>query len=421
MTDLLAEARRLLRDQQDVAEREISVPLRISEALEQSEQIKSLSRRMNTPDPASTLLPTMQAATPHELRNYSLQRLFSCMAKDPTGKRESCLERELSQSLREDLKRVITVDHSGVLVPLQLSPRMDSGLDTRTGARGGYTIANRVEDIVTYLRSKSVVLRLGGTLLSGLSSQVSIPLQTSGSTATWASENPGADVAESDSRFGNISLQPRTLTCTTSYSRGLLGQSSADVEAFLRSYLASAHATALDAAAFTGKGNSGQPIGLLNEGNVPVVAIGADGGSPTGAILADMERVVGDASADLGMLGWATTPTMRYRLRQVPLFTNSSLPCWQGDEGQDQCLGFPAVVSKSIPQTLVKGNSSDCNLIVVGYWPALAFASWGVLEILADPYTKKKTGEIEITSHQLCDVVIRRTNAFCLCVDARNV
>jgi HK97 family phage major capsid protein len=242
-------------------------------------------------------------------------------------------------------------------------------------------------------------------------------LQTSGSSASWVAENPGSDVGESDSAFGNIQLQPRTLTATTSYSRDLLQQSSVDVEAFLRADLAAAHAAALDRAAFVGSGVSGEPLGLLNFSSVPVTAIGASGGAPTGAILASMEQSVADASADLGQLAWVTSPVMRYRLRQVPLFTNSSLPCWQGNE----LLGSPAEVTKSIPTALVKGGSSDCSLIVAGYFPSLSFASWGVLSLVVDPYTDKKRGQVQITSHQICDVVIRRPTAFALCADARNI
>lgn len=416
MADLLNEVERLRKDRESVAHREIELPMQLSEARAKSEQLRTLARTMGPADASSALLPSVQAWTAHERRNYSLQRLIMSLAKDPMGK-DGCPEREMSHAIAEDLH--LAPAHSGVYVPTSI--RMESGQDSRTGAAGGFTIARRVEDIVTYLRAKSVVLRMGGTLLSGLNSQVGIPLQTSGTTATWSSENPGSDIAQTDSVFGNITPTPRTLTASTAYSRGLLTQSSADVEAFLRSDLAASHAAALDSAAFIGKGTSGEPIGLQHLASVPVVAIGADGGAPTGAILADLERTVADYSADLGMLGWATSPTMRMKLRQVPLFTNSSIPCWTGDEGADQCLGSPAVVSKSLPQTLTKGNNSDCHMIVCGYFPALAFASWGVLEITVDPFTLKKRGMIEITSHQLCDVIIQRPTAFALCVDARNV
>ena len=416
--DLLQEVERLRRDRESVERRELELPLKISEARAESEQVRSLARSMGPADPSSSLLPSVAQWTAHERRNYSLQRLIQSMARDPMGKKESCAERELSHALREDLKRVGAVDHSGCYVPMRISM---SGLDTKTNAAGRYTVATRVEDIIEYLRAKSVCLRMGASLLSGLNSQVGIPLQSTGTSASWSSENPGADIAQSDSTFGNINLTPRTLTATTSYSRGLLQQSSPDIEAFLRSDLAAAHAVALDAAAFAGSGVSGQPVGLLHDSSVPVIPLGTDGDKPSGKALADMERSVADYSADLGMLGWATTPLMRYVLRQVPVFVNSSIPCWQCDEGLDQCLGSPAVVSKSLPTNLVKGGSSDCNMIVVGYFPALTFASWGVFEITVDPFTKKKQGMIEITSHQLCDVIIRRPTAFCLCVDARNV
>ena len=183
-------------------------------------------RRLNGVNAADPRLPAIQQASPHEIRNYSIQRLIQSLMRDPMRK-EPCLECDLGHAIAQDLKRAPGLD--GVHVPLQLSPRM-SGLDTKSGSAGGYTIANGIEDMVTILRAKSVVPKMGGTLLSGLSSGVGIPLQTTGSTAVWSLENPGSDIDATDSVFGNIQLQPRTLTCTTSYSRGLLQQSSADKE-----------------------------------------------------------------------------------------------------------------------------------------------------------------------------------------------
>ena len=55
-------------------------------------------------------------------------------------------------------------------------------------------------------------------------------------------------------------------------------------------------------------------------------------------------------------------------------------------------------------QNLVKGTSSDCHAIILGFWPSLVIGAFGVVEIIVDPYALKKQGQIEVTSFQLVDV-----------------
>jgi HK97 family phage major capsid protein len=368
-------------------------------------------------------LPSIKALSVHERKNYLLTNVVSDMLAYETKRAgsqaappDNSLGREISASLAKDLGMV--PPHGGIFVAMGIQA---AGVDTRTASGGGYTVGVQLQDIIGYLRAKSVCLRLGATLLSGLTSGAAIPLQSAGSTASWVSENPTTDAAQTDSSFGQLVLSARTLAATTSYSRQLLSQSSVDVEAFLREDLAAAHAAAIDSACFAGSGSNNQPTGLLSNASVPVIALGTNGLAPTAQALCSMEQSVADASADLGQLSWATTPGMRNKLRQVPMFTGATLPCWTGDEGADFLLGSPAVVSRSIPQTLTKGSSNDCHLIVCGYFPALAIGTWGVMELVVDPFAQRKRNVLEVTSYQLCDVAIRRPTAFALCADARNI
>ncbi len=404
-----------------------NINLALSERREAQKQARHLRAKVEAgANPA--VLPTLAALTPHERKNYSVRRLIESQLQN-RRKREFTpaantvplsLEHEIALALAQDL------EPSGILppvigasfIPLQIQA---SGLDTKTNAEGHYLVGDRILDPIEYLRNASVVLRLGAEMLSGLKGGVGIPVQSAASSASWVSENPGSDVAQTDSSFGQIRPAPKTLQSTTAYSRQLLSESSIDVERFLRRDLAQASAAGLDAGAINGTGTSGQPVGLLRVADTNSYAIGTDGGAPTGLALSSLEQMIADNNADLGPLGWATTPTMRNKLRQTPLFTNSTVPCWVSDEGVDYCLGQRAIVSRNIPQGLTKGVNNDAHAIVAGFWPAMAIAQWSVLAILPDEFAQKRRVLIEVTSYLLCDVAIRRPQCFGIIADARNV
>jgi len=366
-------------------------------------------------------LPTVKGLSPHELRQYSIRNLINAQLERNRKHafNDTCaplsMEEEISQSLGKDLGMLPPL--GGSFVPLILA----SGYDTKNNSSGAYMVATKLADLITVLRNKSIVLRLGAQLLDGVNSGIAVPVQATGSSASWVAENPGTDVSQSDSSFAQIVPHACTLQATTAYSRQFLSQSSLSVEQFLRDDLASATASALDLAAINGSGVSGVPLGLMNTSNVNTYAMGASGGAPTAAALMDLERQVADASADLGPLAWATTPTMRAKLRTVPLFTGATMPCWTTDEGIDQLLGQPAVVSRNVPQGLTKGGSNDCHAIICGDFSQMTIVQFGVLAIVADEFTSKKRNLVEITTHGMFDVVIRRVQSFGVISDARNV
>jgi HK97 family phage major capsid protein len=390
-------------------------------AREQRLARRNLRGQMEATVRPSSLPPTIASLSEHERKRYSLINAISTLEKKALQQGGSSgeplsLESEISMSLARDIGSV--PNNGGMFIPTRLRA---SGLDSKTNSSDAYSVTYVAEDIQTYLRQKSTVMRLGAITLSGLKSNVAIPVQSGASSATWVSENGGSDLGESDSSFAQLTLTPKTLQATTSFSRQLLAQSSADAEAFVRADLASAHASAIDQAAISGSGSQNQPLGLLNNSSVPIAALGQNGAAPTSASLIAQEQSVADFSADLGQLSWLTSPTMRSKLRVLPLFTGATIPCWDCDEGVDELLGRPAEVSRSVPQNLTKGTSNDCHAIILGYWPALCVGEWGVIEVLVDPYAQKRRGQLELTSYSMCDVICRRPVAFCLCLDARNV
>jgi hypothetical protein len=334
----------------------------------------------------------------------------------PTSKSPRTLVHEISNSLKAECPG--RSKFGGILVPYSLvaTPRM-SGLDTRSNGAGAYTVADRVDSLIEALAVQSSIMQLGATVLMGLRDNTLFAIEDSGSTGAWVSENPGSDVAASDSTFGQKKMSPKAYASTTSFSRQLLAQSSVGINNYVARRLMQAFANALDLAAINGPGVSNVPLGLLQTDGINIVSIGANGGTTTAAHLGEAERVQAGSNCPEVGTSWLTSPVMRERLRAVPTFVGATKAVWR----DGKLLDSPAAVSTHIPDTLTKGSSSDCSAIIRGYWPSLIVGEYGdsVVELIVDPYTAKRTGQIEVAAYSLVDVLCTRPSAFACIVDAR--
>jgi HK97 family phage major capsid protein len=226
------------------------------------------------------------------------------------------MEREISDAIGKGTGRPAR----GSYLPMRIKA---SGLDTKTGGTGGYTVQTEVRDLIALPRGKMSISKLGAQFLTDLEGNVSIPVQLTGATTSWVGQNPGSDVAESNASFGAKTLSPKTQQGTSRISRQLLQQGSPDLEAFVRNDLATGTALAIDAVAIGGTGTQFQPVGLLNSA-IGDVAIGANGAASTYDKIVELEDKVADANGDAGSLRLLTTPTMRTKLRKVEEISGSS-------------------------------------------------------------------------------------------------
>jgi HK97 family phage major capsid protein len=334
---------------------------------------------------------------------------FLCGDRSAAG-----IEVDISSEISQKLGK----QTSGLFIPTRLKA---AGMDTKTSAAGGYTVATEVRDLIELLRAKARVIQAGATLLSGLVGNLQFPRQATATTGAWVAQNSGVDVTDNDSTFSALAMSPKTYQATTSFSRQFLAQSTIDAEGLVRNDLAYAHALAIDLAALNGTGLTNQPLGLLKSPGIGSVAIGTNGGPPTAGLVTDLETAIASANADADAMTFLTTPAMRGKLKKIGRLdnVNASLPLWEsGPAGQGSMSGYRAFVSTQVPSTLVKGTSSNCHAIILGYFPALLIGEWGVIEIVVDPFSKKRQGLVEITSFQLVDVGLRQPASFAAIQDA---
>lgn len=350
---------------------------------------------------------------PIERDTYSLSRGIRYLAgMEP----DVVPEIELSVAIGEKLGR----STAGLFMPTRLRA---SGLDTKSNAAGAYTVQTDVRDLIELLRNKMRVVQCGATVLSGLTSNVAFPVQATATTGQWMAQNSGTDSVDVDDTFQQKTLSPHIFQASTSFSRQLLAQSSLDVEALVRADIAYAHALALDAAAINGSGSSNQPSGILGTSGVNLVSLGTNGAAVDGNTIIQMEQAVSSANADVAAMRLLTSPAVRGKLREQPILAGSTsgIPAWSqtGTDGVGNVGGYDAFVSNQVPSNLVKGSSGAiCSALIFGAWSSLVIAEFGVLEIIVDPYAKKRQGMIECTSFAMYDILAKYPQSFAIVVDA---
>lgn len=352
--------------------------------------------------------------SPMERRTYSYARLLRHIAQGGPKKAERCLELEVSEALSRELG--VGPEIGSMYVPLSLEPVQErSGLDTKSGAAGGYLGGVAVSnDLATLLRQKNLLLSLGAQLLS-LDRAAALPVQTAGSTAVWLQENSGADISDTDSTFGQRVAYPHELLITTSLSLRLLMQTGGVIENFVRNDLAQAIAVALDAAGVNGSGLANEPTGILKTTGIGDVAGGGNGLIPTFGHIVNLEQAVATANADLGSLAYLSTIKMRSKLRQVEENSGGQM-IWRPapwGPGQSMVNSYPAFATAACPSTLSKGSSVGvAHAILFGDWSQCLLVNFGAASLLVDPYKLKKQAEVEVCCYLSCDVLVRRPESF---------
>jgi HK97 family phage major capsid protein len=337
-------------------------------------------------------------------KEYSLVRALRNAVASAEGQGAfDGLEREVSdeiaRQLPSDYKR-----RGGFFLPL----RLRAGLDSKTATAAQELKFTEPGEFIELLRNSSSAVRLGARVLNDLQGPVAFPKQTGSGTAYWVAENPGSDVAESNLTTGTVSLAPKTLQSTTSYSRQLLAQSIIDVEQLVREDLAAIHALAWDRAVFHGSGTANQPTGIYTASGVNAVAVD---GLPDFATVVNMITAVFTDNALLGNLGWATTPLMAGLLMQTLIASAAGAPMiWTGRIDDGMLGGYQAIASNQVASNL--GVGTDEHGMIFGNWRDVMIGTWGALEIIVDPYRLKKQGMIEVTSFEMVDIAIRHPESF---------
>ena len=369
---------------------------------------KSIDDNVSVADFKSLVLETQFRAVPvqpenpalgmsnAEMQQYSIVRAIRSLAE--TG-RVSGLEKEASDATAAKIRR----SPKGFFIPQDIMTRT---LQAGVADKGGHLISSEVltTEMVELLRNKPKVAQLGARTLSGLVGNITIPRVSGGATAYWLPET--GEVTMTSQTFGQIGLVPHRLVGDTAYSKELIMQTSIDVEAFVREDLMTVLAIEKDRAAINGSGVAGQPLGILNTTGVRTVTFG---GAPTWAKVVEFETQLAEANADIGSMAYLVTPGVRGKWKTTPKVSGQAIFLWDVAAGGGGSVnGYTAEATNQVPG----------NRVIFANWADFIFAEWAGIDVVVDPYSLKKMGQIEVTVTLWTDQCLRNAVSFCVSTDS---
>jgi len=345
-----------------------------------------------------------ELAKPKDLERYSYSRALQQALVIKEGREPDGIEGEVHRELRKRLP-VQWDSKGGILAPMRTGTR---ALDSKTAGKGLELVQEQPQDMIELLRTRTMVLAMGGRSLTGLTAPISFPKQTGGMTMYWMPENGGTDVTDSDLGTGLVVMTPKTLMGLGKISRQLIAQASVDSEAMVRDELVNADARAFDQAAIHGSGVLGEPTGIYI---APDVNVQAMGGNPDFPKIVKMGTLVASKNADLGSLGYLVTPLMAgYLMSTLEFSAAGSKAIWVGTFRDGVMAGFRAGATNQVKSTL--GAGSNEHGMIFGNWSDLVIGFWGGIELTVDPYTLMGQAMLRIGSYHLVDVILRHGESF---------
>lgn len=342
-----------------------------------------------------------------EGRSFSFLRLLRDLSE---GRALSGLEAEVAQMGADEYAR-LGLSQQGVAIPSALL-RAASGQNATTAADGGNLVETMSAKYVETLKQKLVIAQLGATVLTDLVGNV--PVITSAQIASaWGAE--GDDTSTTKANYAKAVMTPHRNSVNVVFTKDILRQTSFDVEADLIEKITAAHANLIEAAAIAGSGSASQPTGILNAANVPVVAMGTNGGNITWNKVVELETKVNANNANRGSVAYLTNPKVWGNLKTIEKASGTAR-FLLSDDGR--LNGYKAEYSGLVPDNLTKGSASGvCSALIFGNFQDLYVGQWGGIDIVVDPYSSKKTGEIEICLFAWNDCLVAEPKSFAVIKD----
>ena len=331
-------------------------------------------------------------------------------------------EREVSQACADHMKQ----EARGFFVPMDIladEATRTMQVGTTDGSTAGQVVETNlmVSSMIELIRKRLILHRLGARFLTGLRGNIAIPKVTGGAVTYFVPES--GDTTASDPTFSQISMSPKTISGMTVFSRLLTLQSSIGVEAFVRSDIAAAIAEGIEKAVFFGTGSANQPLGLLRQTGLHEVTLGTNGGALTYDDVVEMETLVADSDIyDDGTMKYLVNARTRGKLKTTLKFPYGSVPVFEkgARSGEGEINGYTALMSNLLPKDGTKGTGTNLCTALFGRWSDLIIGMWGVLDMMADPYTKSASGDIRVIAFQSFDTNIRYNKSFVKCTDIDN-
>ena len=242
-------------------------------------------------------------------------------------------------------------------------------------------------DLLTPLRAKNVLVAAGAKYMSGLIGDVQVPIMGAGNV-TW--EGEVASAKEAGYTFTSKKLQPKRLTAYVDISKQFLVQDSIGAEQAIRADIVAAINSKLESTILgTAQGSTTTPAGIFYGQTPKKITTFKD--------ICDLEASIEDANV-IGECKYVMSNKAKAALRNMAKSTKSTQLVMENGEVD----GTPVLNTSNV----------EAQNIAYGDWNNLAIGQWGAIDLVVDPYTLAKDGQVRIVINAFFDAITLRPEAF---------
>ena len=242
-------------------------------------------------------------------------------------------------------------------------------------------------DLLTPLRAKNVLVAAGAKYMSGLIGDVQVPIMGAGNV-TW--EGEVASAQEAGYTFTSKKLQPKRLTAYVDISKQFLVQDSIGAEQAIRADIVAAINSKLESTILgSAAGSTTTPAGIFYGQSPKTITTFKD--------ICDLEASIEDANV-IGECKYVMSNKAKAALRNMPKSSKSTQLVMENGEVD----GTPVLNTSNV----------EAQNIAYGDWNNLAIGQWGSIDLVVDPYTLAKDGQVRIVINAFFDAITLRPEAF---------
>ena len=145
--------------------------------------------------------------------------------------------------------------------------------------------------------------------------------------------------------------------------------------------------------------------------------MGTNGGAITWKSIVALETKVNSENANRGKLAYLSNAKVNGALKVTEMATGTAR-FLLSNEAPNVLNGYPFAWSNLVPSGLTKGTAADkCSALIFGNFQDLYIGQWGGIDIVVDPYTGARTGEVYITLNAWNDVKVVEPKSFAAITD----
>ena len=322
------------------------------------------------------------------------------------------IEKEVDEMGAKEYERLGLTRRGHVIPSAYL--RAASGQNYTTAADGGNLTEEGERRYLDILKDKLVVAGLGATVLTDLVGTFTA-ISSSAVQAAWEGEGDKNELKKV--AYSKLTMTPHRSSVSVATTKDLLRQTSFDVEADLLNKITDEHARLLEKAAINGSGSDGEPTGILNTTGIGSVAMGTNGGAIDWKHIVALETEVNSKNANRGRMAYLSNAKVNGVLKVTEMATGTAR-FLLSNEAPKILNGYPFDWTNHVPSTLTKGTAtSKCSALIFGNFQDLYIGQWGGIDIVVDPYTGARNGEIIITLNAWNDIKVVEPKSFAAIVD----